>query len=278
MSNYTAMVKSSKYTGVAASLLCVVFLVSCGGSDEEAERDLSETADVSQPLTVVESADPVTITEQQTVIADDNSESLTRQVFADQATDGAASPDVLAEVVLTKEFEDMTPPIATFDVELVGTFELIETQAGETVVQAAEPDTQSETPNQEATSQTDTAAVLDQPEAVADAPVTAIDWLDRFEARGNEIKTLQANLVHTKENTLLGDTQTRIGQLNYAAGDNPDVPAANGDQHTPARFAIRINQRVLDDRVHNTTLDFIFDGEVLGKCSDDRLKLRLEIT
>lgn len=89
------------------------------------------------------------------------------------------------------------------------------------------------------------------------APVQAspqvVAWLDKLEAKGKQVRSLQASVQYEKLDELIGEEQTRIGTVNYLSADPP----------TPTRFTILFKQFIVDDRVHNQQLEYVFDGKWL---------------
>jgi hypothetical protein len=89
--------------------------------------------------------------------------------------------------------------------------------------------------------------------AAAPADAESVRWLDKLEARGNDLKTLQAKVQYTVFNAVSEDTQTRLGPLLYTAAD-PDKKSA-------AKFAVNFDSLVIDNKVIKQDRTYIFDGE-----------------
>ncbi|MFP4143701.1 MAG: LolA family protein [Phycisphaeraceae bacterium] len=100
-------------------------------------------------------------------------------------------------------------------------------------------------------------------EASAEARVSpeVETWLDRIEAKADEIETLRARLKYERVQGLLGDTQIRFGALLYSAGP-------------PSKFAASFDRVVRDRKMRMQAQSFIFDGRWLAERSvDDGRKL-----
>lgn len=112
-------------------------------------------------------------------------------------------------------------------------------------------------PSAEAPQRSDNGPAPAQPMPAADADPDAtpqvVQWLDKLEARGREIRNLQANLVYRKVNTLLLDEQIRTGALLYVAATPEE----------PARFAIDFTSLIVNDTVKPDQTTWIFDGQWL---------------
>jgi hypothetical protein len=91
---------------------------------------------------------------------------------------------------------------------------------------------------------------LGAPAPAAGAAPDVVQWLDKLEARGREIRSFQANVMYDKRDALLADRQARTGQLLYIAGGE--------DQ--PPRFAVLFAQLIADGKVHEQKLEYLFDG------------------
>jgi outer membrane lipoprotein-sorting protein len=89
--------------------------------------------------------------------------------------------------------------------------------------------------------------LLAAPAPQADPQV--VEWLDRLEARGKEISTLQANVEYVKEDELLGDQQVRTGRVLYESG-----------QGRQTRFAVLFKELLVDEKVVKQQQEFLFDG------------------
>lgn len=114
------------------------------------------------------------------------------------------------------------------------------------------------------------AAPRAQQQQDADEPQTAEQWLEKLEQRGREIDSFQARVVLDKQNKLLGDRQIRIGDLEYLAGDP--------EQNQPDRFAARFKQLLVDGKVHERRVDYIFDGSWLVERNvDNRLFIKRQV-
>jgi len=119
---------------------------------------------------------------------------------------------------------------------------------------------------------------------VADAPTDAVatdesaakaddnpayDWLDRIEARGEQIKTLRATVIYDRRQGILGDRQVRRGQLHYDAGRPPQ---------TPRRFDIHFDRILLDGQLREQDRRYTFDGRWLAeRNADDKVFIRREL-
>lgn len=88
----------------------------------------------------------------------------------------------------------------------------------------------------------------------------AYAWLDRIEARGDEIKTLRATIIYDRRQGLLGDQQVRRGSLSYDAGRPPD---------TPRRFDIHFDRLLLDGQLRQQDRRYTFDGRWLAERDGD---------
>lgn len=86
--------------------------------------------------------------------------------------------------------------------------------------------------------------------------------LAELEARGQKIDSYKAAVVYTREQRLLGDKQTRLGDVAYLAGDP--------DQDKPARFAVRFDKLVVGRALRERQRYFIFDGKWLAEIDPDR--------
>jgi len=84
----------------------------------------------------------------------------------------------------------------------------------------------------------------------------AVRLLDRLEQRGRTLKSYQARVTHTKEVGLTGDTQLRIGSIDYHAGP-------------PARFRVLFTHLVVDDALRARPWQFIYDGQWLAEVKPD---------
>ncbi|MEX0654879.1 MAG: outer membrane lipoprotein carrier protein LolA [Phycisphaeraceae bacterium] len=99
-----------------------------------------------------------------------------------------------------------------------------------------------------------------------DAPAEAGQWLDRIEARAAEIDTLTARVRYERIQMLLGDKQTRFGQLTYDAGP-------------PARFHVHFDRLAVHDELQpDRHVRYIFDGRWLAERRDnERVFIRREL-
>lgn len=86
--------------------------------------------------------------------------------------------------------------------------------------------------------------------AAAQADPAVIQWLDKLESKGREIRAFEAGVVYDKRDELLKDRQVRKGDLFYLAGT---------DQQ-PTRFAVIFRQFIADNKLVNEQLEYIFDG------------------
>jgi len=90
-------------------------------------------------------------------------------------------------------------------------------------------------------------------------PVTsdaAVAWLEKLEAKANDIDTLNATLRRDSINELLGDVQKRFGTFTYSAGP-------------PARFRATLDRELYETRPgrfasRDINYAFIFDGRWLA--------------
>jgi hypothetical protein len=97
----------------------------------------------------------------------------------------------------------------------------------------------------------------------ADDP--AVKVLDELEARGSKLRSFQARLKYTREQGLLGDSQLRIGSIDYHAGES-------------AKFAIRFTHLVVDNALREKRSDYIFDGQWLAEVNiDEKQFIRRQI-
>ena len=92
----------------------------------------------------------------------------------------------------------------------------------------------------------------------APEPNPAVQWLDKLEVRGREIRSFRADIVFDKSDELLKDRVTRTGELSYLAGEREGTAAANHP-----RFAVIFRQLIADGKLRNEMVEFIFDGEWL---------------
>ena len=134
---------------------------------------------------------------------------------------------------------------------------------------ASQPATSQPATSQPATSQ----PAASQPAAsqpaelpyVAQADPQVVEWLDRLEARGKQIKSYQAKVMHTEMEELTGNRTTRIGQVAYQAGP-------------PAKFRIDFTKLLIDDAVRDKNMSFVFDGQwLLRKYPDTKVMIRKRI-
>ena len=107
-------------------------------------------------------------------------------------------------------------------------------------------------------------------DAASEPEVSAVSpeldqWLDRIEARAQEIRTLRAAVRYDRVQGLLGDHQRRFGTLAYDAGP-------------PARFAVHFDRLLVFDVQRRQDRTFIFDGRWLAeKIGEDQLFIRREL-
>jgi hypothetical protein len=102
-------------------------------------------------------------------------------------------------------------------------------------------------------------------------PEAVVDWLDKLERRGREIRSLQANVVYEKNNKLLGDRQFRTGSILYHDAE----PAP--EQREP-RFAIRFEQLIVNGARREERVEYIFDGSWLAeKNHGNKLFIRRQV-
>ena len=93
------------------------------------------------------------------------------------------------------------------------------------------------------------------PEPVTEVPgdgASVEDWLDAIEARAGELETLRAEVAYLRVQRLLGDRQTRFGELVYDAGP-------------PARFNLHFDRIAVHDRLAEQDQRWIFDGQWLAE-------------
>lgn len=103
------------------------------------------------------------------------------------------------------------------------------------------------------------------PAAEAPPDPTATDWLERIEARADEIETLTARIRLEQITGLLGDEQVQVGTLTYAAGP-------------PPRFAVRFKGHIINDALRQRDRRYVFDGRWLGEFNgDDKTLIRYEL-
>ena len=97
----------------------------------------------------------------------------------------------------------------------------------------------------------------------ADDP--AVQLLDQLDARGRKLQSFQARVKYTREQGLLGDSQLRIGSIEYHAGET-------------AKFAIRFTHLVVDDALREKRSAYIFDGQWLAEVNiDEKQFIRRQI-
>ncbi|MFA9479811.1 outer membrane lipoprotein carrier protein LolA [Phycisphaerales bacterium AB-hyl4] len=94
-------------------------------------------------------------------------------------------------------------------------------------------------------------------EMAHEAEDTAEQWLERIEARSDEIDTLTARVRYDRVQVLLGDEQTRFGRLTYDAGP-------------PARFHVHFDRMAMHDEMQMQERRYIFDGRWLAERHDDQ--------
>lgn len=108
------------------------------------------------------------------------------------------------------------------------------------------------------------AAPVESAQSPADTD-DAHQWLERIEQRAAEIETLRARLRYERVQGLLGDRQTRFGDLHYDAGP-------------PQRFAIKFDRLVVDNALREHHRHYIFDGRWLAEIQHDhKLFIRREL-
>lgn len=102
-------------------------------------------------------------------------------------------------------------------------------------------------------------------EAPVAEPTIATDWLEKIEARADGIKTLTARIRLEQITGLLGDEQTQVGTLAYAAGP-------------PPRFAVRFEGHIINEAMRTRDRRYVFDGRWLGEFNgDDKSLIRYEL-
>lgn len=93
----------------------------------------------------------------------------------------------------------------------------------------------------------------------------AIVLLDKLEARGQRLRSYQARVIYVREQGLLGDTQTRLGSIDYHAGP-------------PARFAVAFTHLVADGVRREQPRRYVFDGTWLAEqITDEKRFIRRQI-
>ena len=107
----------------------------------------------------------------------------------------------------------------------------------------------------------DDAAQTDRPTL---DPATAA-WLDRIEARADELQTLLAKVRYDRREGLLGAEQRRFGTLVYHAGP-------------PARFDVVFDRAIIDGTPRREEQRWTFDGRWLAeRRPEDRVFIRREL-
>jgi len=84
------------------------------------------------------------------------------------------------------------------------------------------------------------------------ADAEAVTWLKKLETRGAQLKSLEANLVYKKRNTISEELQTRTGRVYFAAADEQN--------DKPPRFAVSFEHLIVDAAARPHQIDFVFDG------------------
>lgn len=91
----------------------------------------------------------------------------------------------------------------------------------------------------------------------AKAPPQVVEWLDKLEARGREIKSFAAKVQYEKTDELLKSRLMRTGEAVYLAGQGGE------EGKPPTRFAVLFERYIADGKLQNQKLEYIFDGEWL---------------
>ncbi len=101
--------------------------------------------------------------------------------------------------------------------------------------------------------------------AEAVARESADHWLEKIAARADEIQTLTARVRLHQITGLLGDEQTQVGELTYAAGP-------------PPRFAVHFQGHIVNNALRERDQRYVFDGHWLGEFNtDDKTLMRYEL-
>lgn len=102
------------------------------------------------------------------------------------------------------------------------------------------------------------------------APTNAEQLLDRLESAGEQLDSLSARIQFTKEQGLLGDIQTRTGQLYFQTDSN---------DRTTRRFHVEFRQFIFGDERREEDRNFIFNGRWLIERINDRKQfIKRELT
>jgi len=102
--------------------------------------------------------------------------------------------------------------------------------------------------------------------------------LDELEARGRQLRSLQAKVVYTTEQGLLGDSQTRIGEVTYqataheprgdaarSAASEPAEDAADPTRDRTIRFHVHFTHLAMGRGLREHDRKYIFDGTWLAE-------------
>lgn len=92
-------------------------------------------------------------------------------------------------------------------------------------------------------------------------PDPVVEWLDKLETRGKDLRSLAADVVYIKANELTGD-EVRTGRVDYRAVDKPEHPSA--------RFVVDFQRLIIDNAARNVRREFIFDGSWLVEKDHER--------
>jgi len=91
---------------------------------------------------------------------------------------------------------------------------------------------------------------------VIDANDPAVQLLDQLEERSKSLESFQSKVKYTREQGLLGDSQIRIGTIDYHLGP-------------PSRFAVRFTHMIDNDALRQRPVAYIFDGTWLAEINED---------
>lgn len=120
------------------------------------------------------------------------------------------------------------------------------------------------------------------PSTTASPPPTnaqnpAIAWLEKLEARGEEIESFQAKVTYRRFKPLIGDRQTRLGEIAFLDPNQAKGKERGGEGGGP-RFRIHFTRLIVGNALRRRETIYVFDGRwLVSKYPDKKLFIKRQV-